>query len=400
MSTTRRPSSRVGKTAANRAPAGAPAGEDSGAPVPVGAGSAPADRGRNAGRRPGGPRMTLVQGTSRGGRTATAVAERPVVAEAAEVADLPGDSAVGSAATFDTMVRRLNKLSLEIRHDAYADIPWDDPDWALAADDPRLVLNEADPLATTDWYQSLPLDRQAEIGLFRMAACMKIGWHFENFLQRGLLSLAMVEPDGSAAFRFLHHEIIEESQHTLMFQELVNRSGLPVRGMPLRWRWAAEASLWWLVRVDPAAFFVLVLGGEDPADHLQRSMLRCGIGHPLVERIMRIHVTEEARHLSFARHYLKRVVPSLGPARRAALAVQAPLLLGVMARMMLVPPSDLRRHCGVPRSVVRQAFRADQGRAFMSGSVAKTRKLLGEVGLVPRWAAPLWRLMGIGNTGM
>ncbi len=321
-----------------------------------------------------------------------------MAAEGAEAVDQPGDATADTAAVFDTMVRRLSKLSLEIRHDAYADIPWDDPDWALVADDPRLVLNEADPLATSDWYQALPLDRQAEIGLFRMAACMKTGWHFENFLQRGLLSRAMVEPDGSAAFRYLHHEIIEESQHTLMFQELVNRSGLPVRGMPLRWRWAAEASLWWLVHLDPAVFFLLVLGGEDPADHLQRSMLRCGIGHPLVERIMRIHVTEEARHLSFARHYLKRVVPSLGPARRTALAVQAPLLLGVMARMMLVPPPDLRRHCGVPRSVVRQAFRTDQGRAFMSGSVAKTRKLLREVGLVPRWAAPLWQLMGVGDT--
>jgi hypothetical protein len=39
---------------------------------------------------------------------------------------------------------------------------------------------------------------------------------------------------------------------------------------------------------------------------------------------MRIHVTEEARHLSFARHYLKRTVPTLDHWRRAQLAMERP----------------------------------------------------------------------------
>ena len=130
---------------------------------------------------------------------------------------------------------------------------------------------------------------------------MKIGWHFENLLQRGLLHTPSRSPNGSPEFRYLHHEIIEESQHTLMFQEFVNRSGLPVRGMP----WICRSSAELVVPPRPPApalFFVLVLGGEDPADHLQRQQLRGADAHPLVERIMRIHVTEEARHLSFARH--------------------------------------------------------------------------------------------------
>ena len=34
---------------------------------------------------------------------------------------------------------------------------------------------------------------------------------------------------------------------------------------------------------------------------------------------MKIHVTEEARHLSFARHYLKDAVAGMGRAKKAAL---------------------------------------------------------------------------------
>ena len=153
---------------------------------------------------------------------------------------------------------------------------------------------------------------------------MKTGWHFENLLQRGLLMWAMGLPNGSPEFRYVHHEIIEESQHTLMFQEFVNRSGLPVRGMP---RWArvlAEVFVVRAARDAPATFFVIVLGGEDPADHIQREELRRGTPHPLVEQIIRIHVTEEARHISFARNYLRQAVPRLGWFRRRRLALQRP----------------------------------------------------------------------------
>jgi hypothetical protein len=51
-------------------------------------------------------------------------------------------------------------------------------------------------------------------------------------------------------------------------------------------------------------FVLFVLGGKDPIDYVQHLELRAGgRATPLLKRIMRIHVTGEARHhLSFARH--------------------------------------------------------------------------------------------------
>ena len=141
-------------------------------------------------------------------------------------ADVPDDTAL------DKMVARLSKLSVDKHFEAYADIDWDDPDYAVDVKDPRWKLWDVDPLGATEWYRSLPAERQSEIGLYRIAACMKVGWHFENWLQGGLLEVALQLPNGSPTFRYLHHEITEESQHSMMFQELVNRSGLPIRGMP------------------------------------------------------------------------------------------------------------------------------------------------------------------------
>jgi len=142
--------------------------------------------------------------------------------------------------TFTTMVARLSRLSVDKHFDAYADVDWDAPDMALDPADPRLELPPFDPLARTEWYRSQPPEVRARIGLYRYGACMKIGWHFENLLQRGLLSYLIALPNGSPEFRYLHHEVIEESEHTLMFQEFVNRTGMPVRGMPRSLRLGSE----------------------------------------------------------------------------------------------------------------------------------------------------------------
>ena len=111
-------------------------------------------------------------------------------------------------------------------------------------------------------------------------------------------------PNGSPEYRYAYHELIEEGQHSLMFQEFVNRTGLETPGLPTPIRFAARFVAA-QGRLFPPLFFVFVLGGEDPIDHVQRTTLRSGRElHPLLRRIMQIHVTEEARHICFARYYL------------------------------------------------------------------------------------------------
>jgi hypothetical protein len=301
-----------------------------------------------------------------------------------------------TADTFDAALARLNKLSME-RHTHAYDLDWDDPMFSVGPDGPQAELPAFDPLKETWWYRSLPTDERRRLALYRYAACMKIGWHFENLLQQGLLRYVTRLPDGTPAFRYLHHEIVEESEHTLMFQEFVNRTGLSVRGMPRFLRWVAQFRVVPLARRYPALFFLFVLGGEDPVDQLQRRQLKeeGGTMHPLVERIMRIHVAEEARHLSFARHYLTDRVPRLGRLRRAVLSLLAPIVLGVMARLMLYPPGDLVREFRIPKRVLREAYGSPAGRQALKDSVAKTRRLWIELGLVGPVSRRMWNRAGI-----
>src|SRR5436305_5756961 len=214
---------------------------------------------------------------------------------------------------WNKLLDRLNDLSITKHFDAYVDVPWDDPAFALDPTDPRWELDpEMDQLGATQWYLDLPQHDRARLGCELVASKMKIGLIFESVLKRGLLEYATTLPNRTPEFRYAYHEVIEEAQHSLMFQEFVNRSGFDPPGMPKLMQFGSRQVVK-LGRRFPTLFFLFVLGGEDPIDYVQRQALRSEHEiHPLLERIMRIHVTEEARHLSFARHYLKRNVKELG----------------------------------------------------------------------------------------
>jgi hypothetical protein len=302
----------------------------------------------------------------------------------------------GSDQAWSDLLGRLNRQSVAKHFEAYTDIEWDSDELQLDPEDPRWELPADEPLGGSDWYRSLPAATRARLGCESTASKMKAGLEFESVLKRGLLEFASTLPNGSSEFRYAYHEVIEEAHHALMFQEFVNRSAYDARGLNAFERIASRVIIR-LGRTFPELFFVFVLGGEDPIDHVQRRALRRDDLHPLLERIMRIHVTEEARHLSFARHYLKRNVPKLSRGKRAALAVGAPVVLAVMADMMLKPAPSLVARYSIPPEVLRAAYTDNPlHRERTVEALAKVRALCEELGLLRKPFDQLWRALKLG----
>jgi len=290
------------------------------------------------------------------------------------------------------LVERLSKASVEKHWEPYIDIEWDDPEMKIDLQDPRWEIAAVDSLASHPWYRAQPQEVRSGIGLYRFANAAKIGVQFENLLNRGLYTYAFKLPNGSAEFRYAYHEAIEEGHHGMMFQELVNRTGYDLEGIPPRLRRIAP-NVVLLARWFPEAFFFFVLGGEDPIDYVQRKMLAEDENiHPLAERIMRIHVAEEARHLSFARSYLRRRVPEIGFVRKRVLRVAIPLILGQMSRLMLAPSRALVRHFNIPIEVMDTAYRKNpRARAELRASLKKVRDLAVELDLVDGFTKQIWK---------
>ena len=314
-----------------------------------------------------------------------------------EEVDVDVGAATGTGGdAFAAVVQRLSRQSVDRHYDAYADIPWDDPAYAIDPDDPRFELGPDDPLGATAWYRAQDPAVRSRIGLYRCVTAMKIGLQFENILKRGLLEYAFVLGNDEPTFRYAYHEVIEEAHHGMMFQEFVNRSGYDVPGLPWIMRFGADRIVT-LGKRFPQLFFVFVLGGEDPIDHVQRETLRSGREqHPLLEIIMRHHVTEEARHLSFARHFLKQEVPPLDRVRTHVLAIATPIILGTMAQLMMQVPHDLIVRFEIPDAVVREAY-ADNPRHRDETVTAlrKIRRLARDLGIVTPVSKHLWKRLGI-----
>lgn len=306
------------------------------------------------------------------------------------------DETVADKRAYQAVIERLSKASVDKHWEPYKDIPWDDPDFLVRQDDPRWELPSVDKLGAHPWYQARPPEVRARIGLWRVATAMKIGLQFENLLKRGLLNYAYRLPNGSPEFRYVYHETIEEGHHGMMFQEFVNRTKLPVRGMPGPLSVLAQVAPW-IPLISTELFFIFVLGGEDPIDHVQRKMLKDGQKHhPLEETIMRIHIAEEARHISFARHYLRNRVPRMPRYRRLMLGVISPIILGIMARIMLAPPGSMIKEFAIPDNVVREVYTDNPDAAReISDSVGKTRELCAEIGMVSTFTRRIWKAMGI-----
>jgi P-aminobenzoate N-oxygenase AurF len=296
---------------------------------------------------------------------------------------------------YAALIARLSRQSVTKRYEAFRDVDWDAPEYAVRDDDPRWELGADDPLGGTAWYRAKPAAERARIGLYRVATFMKVGVQFENVLSRGLLLFILTRPEQSPEHRYAYHELIEESHHSMMFSEFVRRSGFDIGGLTPRLAWLGTRVAG-LAASFPELFFVFVLGGEDPIDHAQRLALSgTREMHPLLRRISQIHITEEARHLCFARSFLREYVPQLHPLKRMALAATAPLILRITAELMLRPPPALIREFAVPPAVVAEAFTNNRAyREVTLASLAKVHALMHELGLVTPRTAPLWRTLG------
>ncbi|TAM84451.1 MAG: diiron oxygenase [Jatrophihabitans sp.] len=298
---------------------------------------------------------------------------------------------------YEQALRLLSEAAVRKHFEPYVDIVWDSPDLAVTEGDPRWILSEStDPLGRHPWYLALPEDKKIAIGMWRQANVAKVGLQFEELLIAGVMNHLQTLPNGSPEFRFLTHEALEECNHTLMFQEMVNRIGMDVPGGS-RWFTAAVPFLAVAGRFLPAIFFTGILAGEEPIDHLQKGILRSGQQvHPIMEGVMRIHVAEEARHISFAHKFLAHRVPRMSRPARFVLSLAFPVTMRVLCDVIVIPPKQFWETFDIPADVKRDLFwRKPESRRMLRGYFGDVRMLAEQIGLMNPAARLVWRLCGI-----
>ncbi|GAA4086766.1 diiron oxygenase [Nocardioides kongjuensis] len=317
----------------------------------------------------------------------TATADAPI--------DTPTTHDLAGLSYQDTL-RVLSEASVHQHFDAFLDIAWDSPEFEVVPNDPRWVLPEIDSLGGTDWYKSLPLERQIEIGQYRLANIMKVGLQFEQVLIGGIMSHLIPMGNNRAEFRYSTHEVTEECHHTQMFQEGVNRIGVDVKGGP---GWFIKVAPFLCLAGGPLPniFFFGILAGEEPIDYLQKSVLRSGHElHPIVTRVMQIHVAEEARHIGFAHTYLVERSKDYGRLQRFGLSLAYPVIMRVLCDVIMKPTKQMQKDLDIPKDVMREVYwNSEKSQKLLRDTFGDVRMLAEELGLMNRVSRLVWRALGI-----
>ncbi|WP_221358975.1 AurF N-oxygenase family protein [Streptomyces beigongshangae] len=287
----------------------------------------------------------------------------------------------------DAVARRLLTASAVRSYDPRTEIDWDAP---LAPDlwfwpPERLTLYGTPLWDRMDHRQRVTLSRHEAAHMVRMAQ-----W-FELATIR-LFARYLMARDGLDARAFYAlTEMGDETRHITMFGRLLDRLDCRIHPMPahIRLPFPLAAACF-----QDITLFASALIFEEVLDRYQREAMRDERLQPLVRSVCRLHVSEEARHVSFARAELCDAVRR---ASRGHLAFNRSFtaLLASYTVPALVHPDRFGDLGLDPRQARHQARHNPHHRDTLLWAGEKLIAFLTEVDLIKGPQHPLWRHCGL-----
>lgn len=195
--------------------------------------------------------------------------------------------------------QRLLNGSVRRSYDSAVDIDWDAP----LEDGKYFLPPDLSALYDTPLWHRMTPEQRIELSRQELANLLSVGHWFENVLNQALLRMIF---DADPASRHTHYaltEIGDECRHMLMFGRLIEKIGARYYRQP-RAQMAITSSL--PRRLRGLHLWVGALIGEEIFDTWQRKIMDDPGMQPVVRRMMRIHVVEEARHIQWAREGVAR----------------------------------------------------------------------------------------------
>ena len=196
--------------------------------------------------------------------------------------------------------RRLLVSSAKASYDPLTEIDWDTP---VATDRYAMPAHRISLYGTSLWDQ-LTEEQRKELSRQEAASIALSGIWFEAILMQMLIRYAYHRDPTTSHIQYAYTEIADECRHTVMFARLVRKlDARHYRLDPL-----AHACGWLLKTFSNGPLtFAAALFVEELLDQGQREVMNDETLEPLMRAVCRIHVTEEARHMRYAREELVRV---------------------------------------------------------------------------------------------
>src|SRR5262245_52843764 len=275
---------------------------------------------------------------------------------------------------------------------AHAYDPLVDVDWAAP---PAPGLYYAPPhrctLYGTSLWHALSHEQRVELTKHEVASIASVGIWFETILMEMLIRHYYDLDPTSRHAQYALTEIADECRHSVMFGRMIEHFGCPVYRVTGTDRWLG----WWLKATATGVhMFAAILVVEEMLDALQREAMADDRVQPLVRRVSRIHVVEEARPVRYAREELARQVTTAGRARLAYSRLVLARAAYATANRLVHP--DVYMAVGIDATVGRRAARTNpHHRETLRWAAARVVGYLDQLHLIEGPGRALWQRAGL-----
>lgn len=284
-----------------------------------------------------------------------------------------------------TRATRLISAAKSRRLDPFTDVDWSST-WE--GDEFYQMPPEKLPLfGTAQWDVMSELERRT-YSRHEASSVNAAGIFFENLAMQTILrhlgSIDVHDP----AHQFLLLEVAEECKHSMMFGEYINWLGTPSYAPP------HESSSFRPAEGLPGRVtgFVLLLAVEELLDQMNRATMSDDRVHPVNREISRIHVVEEARHVSFARSYLRDLWPELSPDEQQSTRGFAPLGVEFVASFLV--NDQVYETVGIVDGAA-AARQNEVHRRRVRNDLTRLTDYLRDLGVIDATSAELWQRQGL-----
>ncbi|MGN6781009.1 MAG: AurF N-oxygenase family protein [Marmoricola sp.] len=283
----------------------------------------------------------------------------------------------------DSLADRLLRSSARLNYDPEVDIAWDEPLvpglWGMPPE--RLSLYG------TGLWDRMPEDDRVRYSWHETASVASVGIWFEVLLMQMMLRGVYAEDPRRQRVHYALTEIADECRHSTMFGKAIATMGVPAYGPVAAVHRLGR--LFNLVASGPSAY-ASILVAEEILDTWQREVMRDERVQPLVRMVSRIHVTEEARHMTFARDEVTRTFPHLTTTARLWHQTVCAQICVMVARSLVNP--QVYASVGIdPREGRRAALGNPYYRETLGWMGAKPVAWLREVGMIDPRHEKAWR---------
>jgi len=281
--------------------------------------------------------------------------------------------------------KRLVAASERATYDPFTTI-----DWSIPIDDRAYHLPpEALPLFGTPVWDAMSEPERIAYSRHELSSLCSAGIWFEGILMHLVLRHLYDMPADDPTHRYLLIETADECRHSAMFGEVIRRADTPAYRVPRFLRFAGRIQK---ASAGRAAGYIAILAAEELLDVANRATMKDERVHPISKHVAKLHVLEEARHMSFARTYLTEVWPTLKRRERFVATLMAPTFVWGITQALVNPA--VYKELGIENGA-RIARRNPLHRRRVVRDLSRLTEYLEGPGAISRFTKPVWRLLGL-----